>query len=235
MKVYAILLAGGVGTRLGLPIPKQFAKLGNRTIFEHTIEKFACCSQIDYTVVVVPQQWKEQSTDLLKHSQDQNVSICTGGETRQQSLYNGLIWLKEKFSITNDDIAISHDIARPFVTTRMIQDNISVCKQYGAADTVIPATDTIVCSIDNSTITNVPNRSEMFLGQTPQTFHINQFLDIYSALPLSYITKVTDAARILSDNNVKVGLVNGDVSNIKITSMFDLGVANYILNQYSKE
>lgn len=229
---YGILLAGGMGTRLGLQIPKQFLKLGKKTLLEHTVEKFALCPFVDHTVVVVPEVWFEQSTSTLAPYGFQNVSLCCGGASRQDSLFNGLKFLKENFEINDEDIAISHDVARPFVTTEMIRKNIEVCKKFGAADTVIPAIDTIVESVDGQKISSVPVRQNMYQGQTPQTFHINSFIEIYEGLTDDYLSQVTDAARILSDHGVSVGLAFGDYSNIKVTTLFDLQVANAILNQY---
>lgn len=229
--VYTVLLAGGMGTRLGLPIPKQFLKLGERTLLEHSIEKFSTIEDIAYVVVVVPEDWYRQSEEIVQSMNISNVSLCTGGKSRQESLFKGLLWLSERFSITKDDIVVSHDVARPFVTSRMIHDNINVCRIYGAADTVISSPDTIVQSTNKTIISRVPIREEMYLGQTPQTFYIQQFIDIYKTLSEDYLNQVTDAARILSDHEVKVGLVNGDPSNMKITTMFDLDVANSIVKK----
>ncbi len=229
--IYAVLLAGGMGTRLGLPVPKQFLKLGARTLLEHSIEKFSMIEDIAYVAVVVPEDWYHQSEEIVQSMNIANVSLCIGGKSRQESLYKGLLWLSEKFSISQEDIVVSHDVARPFVTTRMIRENINVCKVYGAADTVITSPDTIVQSTNKTTISCVPIREEMYLGQTPQTFYIQQFIDIYKTLSDDYLNQVTDAARILSDHDVKVGLVNGDPSNMKITTMFDLDVANSIVKK----
>lgn len=228
---YGVLLAGGKGTRLGLSIPKQFLKLGEKTILQHTVEKFISCSELTYTVVVVPQAWLEQSSQILHLIQSPNVGICIGGESRQESLYKGLIWLNNKFNTSDSDIVVSHDVARPFVTLNMIKENIKVCQTYGAADTVIPASDTIVESENGDTVNVVPIRKHMFLGQTPQTFYINQFIRIFEQLDQDYLNNVTDAAKILNDSGVVVGLVRGDISNIKITTLFDLKVAGAILEK----
>ena len=109
-------------------------------------------------------------------------------------MYKGLLWLKEHFNLGKADIAVSHDVARPFVTTRMIRENIDVCQRFGAADTVIPSPDTIVKSKDKEKISEVPVREEMYLGQTPQTFHITQFIEIYKKLSPEYLSEVTDAS-----------------------------------------
>lgn len=229
--VYAVLLAGGVGTRLGLPVPKQFLKIGSKTLLEHAVQKFVVNEEIAHTVVVVPENWYAQSQEIISKHNFSNLSICMGGNSRQESLYKGLMWLCQNFAIADADIVVSHDVARPFVTTRMIKENIKICRLYGAADTVVVSPDTIVRSMDKDTISEVPVREEMYLGQTPQTFFINKFIEIYEKLSPDYLAKVTDAARILSDHDVTVGLVTGDVSNMKITTLFDLNIANSILIQ----
>lgn len=229
--VYAVLLAGGIGTRLGLPTPKQFLKLGGKTLLQHTVEKFVSCPEIRFTVVVVPQAWLEHSSQIIKNLSVENVAICEGGSTRQSSLNNGLLWLKEHFHIDTSDIAVSHDVARPFISLEMIRENINVCQLRGAADTVIPASDTIVESKDGEFISDVPIRKNMYLGQTPQTFFIEQFMSIYKTLDSQYLESVTDAAKILTDHGVPVGLVKGDVSNMKITTLHDLKIAEALLSK----
>lgn len=228
---YGVLLAGGMGTRLGLPTPKQFLKLGGKTLLQHTVEKFISCPEISYTVVVVPQAWMEHSSLIIKNMNVSNVAICEGGSSRQASLHSGLIWLKNNFKIESSDIAVSHDVARPFVSLEMIRENINVCQLHGAADTIIPATDTIVESINGNIISDVPIRKHMYLGQTPQTFFIEQFVSIYNKLDDDYLDSVTDAAKILNDHSVNVGLVKGDVSNMKITTLFDFKIAEALLSK----
>ena len=101
---YGILLAGGKGTRLGLPTPKQFLKIGNKTLLEHSVEKFANCPFLKHTVVVVPADWYEQSSALLAKLSFSQVSICLGGRTRQESLYKGLQHLRESFEALGSSI-----------------------------------------------------------------------------------------------------------------------------------
>lgn len=232
---YGVLLAGGMGTRLGLSTPKQFLQLGDKTLLEHSVEKFVVCPDIKHTVVVVPEAWHDQSQEIVNKLGLENISLCLGGHSRQESLFKGVSYLNERFEIDTKDIAVSHDVARPFITTDMIYQSIKVCQEFGAADTVVPSADTIVESINGKSISNVPVRQNMFLGQTPQTFFIKQFIAIYMKLSDEYLSKVTDAARILNDHGVNVGLVPGDISNLKITTLFDLKIANAILNQYVKK
>ncbi|MCS0543065.1 D-ribitol-5-phosphate cytidylyltransferase, partial [Aeromonas veronii] len=125
----------------------------------------------------------------------------------------------------------THDSVRPFLTHRIIKDNIEQVKKYKAVDTVIEAIDTIIVSEDKETITNIPKRSTMYQGQTPQSFHIKTLVDYYNQLTNEQKEILTDACKILSLFGEKVKIVKGEVFNIKVTTPYDLKVANAILQE----
>ena len=230
--IYAVILAGGKGTRMkSAQFPKQFLSIGGEAILRLTVNKFLCCTKIDRIVVAAPAVWMAHTKDLLKGEEYSKVSVCEGGQTRQDSLYKALQFIIKEYSAPRDTIIVSHDVARPFVTLRILEDNIKAMEEVDAVDTVIPATDTIVQSIDGKVISNVPNRSEMYMGQTPQTFRLGQFVDIYSKLSKDYLARVTDAVRILVEHGCKVKLVQGELFNLKITTEYDFGIAGYLLGQ----
>jgi len=168
--------------------------------------------------------------DLLGDVRFKDVAICEGGHTRQDSLYRAVKHIESVFPVTPDDIVVSHDVARPFVSLRIIEDNIAALQNYDAADTVIPATDTIVESDDQKTIARIQDRKRMYQGQTPQTFRRMTYLALYEKLNQSYLDSVSDAARILADNGNTVALVQGENFNIKITTEYDLSIASYLLS-----
>lgn len=227
--IYSVLLAAGSGSRMGAAVPKQFLEIGGQSILEIVLDKFSSFYKIEHTVVVGSKLWYEKTESIVKKYGEEKFSVCTGGSSRQESLYCGLKYLKNKFKIKDDDIVVTHDVARPFITFRMIEDNIRICQEYGAADTVVPCVDTIIKSNNGEILESVPIRSKLYLGQTPQTFYINKFVEIFEKLDKSYLDTVTDAAKILSEHEVNVGLVLGDYSNFKITSQFDLSVAKSMI------
>lgn len=132
------------------------------------------------------------------------------------------------FAQADDAIVVSHDAARPFVTTRIIQENIRCVEEGYAADTVIKATDTIVRSMDGNHATEIPDRQFLYQGQTPQSFRLKTFMTIYETLDADYLARVTDAARILIEHSCPVRLVEGESSNIKITTDYDLTFARFL-------
>lgn len=158
-----------------------------------------------------------------------DVRVCEGGHTRQESLYRAVKYIESVFPVEDNDIVVSHDVARPFVSLRVIEENIDALQQYDAADTVLPATDTIVESDDQRTIARIQDRKRMYQGQTPQTFRRSVFLRLYERLDQTYLDNVTDAARILAEHGCSVGLILGDEFNIKITTEYDLHIASFLL------
>ncbi len=228
---YGVILAGGTGARMrSATMPKQFLTIGGKSLLSLTVEKFFACQHIDKVVVTAPRSWLEHTKGVLNGAGYPKLDICLGGASRQESLYNALKYIEKTYGLNDNDIAVSHDAARPFVTMRILEENVELCREHGATDTVMPATDTIVTSEDGVWLHSIPPRSRMFQGQTPQSFFIRPFLRIYERLDQSYLEQMTDAARILREQGLPVALVRGEPFNIKITTDYDLGLANYILS-----
>lgn len=230
--IFAAILAGGVGSRMGnSDVPKQFLNLGDRPILIHTIEKFIINSKFDKILVLTPNNFINSTIDLIKNIEGETdkIVVLEGGETRNDTIRNAISYIKSNFPIDDDSVIVTHDSVRPFVSHRIIEDNIKMASEYGACDTVIPATDTIVESVDGDTISSIPLRDHYYQGQTPQSFKINKLDSLYNNLSKDEIESLTDAAKIFTLNNEDVFLVEGDVTNIKITYPYDLKLANTIL------
>ena len=142
---------------------------------------------------------------------------------------NAISYIDDNFDIDDDSIIVTHDSVRPFVTHRIIEDNIAFAAKFGACDTVVPASDTIVESVDGELIKNIPLRDNFYQGQTPQSFKINKLAKLISSLNEDEINILTDACKIFVLNGEDVVLVDGEITNIKITYPYDLKLANTIL------
>lgn len=227
--VYVVILASGTGSRMGnTTLPKQFLKIGSKPIVIHTIEQFNLVSKINKIIVVVSPDWKNHLEDILKKYNLENVDITIGGKDRNESIVNGCAYIKEKYGVNDNDIVLTHDAVRPFVTTRIIEENIEKINDYDAIDTIIPATDTIV-ETSSDLIENIPLRSKMFQGQTPQTFKLVELINALTTLSIDEKSMLTDACKIYIFKNKKIGYVIGENYNFKITTQFDLNVANKIV------
>lgn len=230
--IYAEVLAGGSGKRFGNnDLPKQFMMLSEKPIIIHTIEQFVINKDVDKIIVCTPKNWISYTEDLIKKyiKNNESIEVTAGGSTRNESIINGCKYIEKKYGINDDDIIITHDAVRPFINQRIIEDNIKACKKGAAVDTVIPATDTIIKSESNKEISSIPNRNSLYYGQTPQTFNILELMDLYSSLTGDEKDILTDACKIFVLKNKPVKIVMGETFNIKITTVFDLKIANAIV------
>lgn len=230
--IFAAILAGGIGSRMGgTDTPKQFLTLGDKPVIIHTIEKFVINEKIDEIIVLTPQSYINHTNHLIEKYIPNcgNIIVIEGGETRNDTLMNSINYIEENFGIDEESIIITHDSVRPFVTHRIIEDNIDAAKRYGACDTVIPATDTIVESINAETIASIPVRDYYYQGQTPQSFNVKKLFNLINSLTEDETNILTDACKIFTLKDEDVHLVSGEVTNIKITYPYDLKLANTIL------
>ena len=228
---FAGILAGGSGTRMGkTDLPKQFLSLGGRPIIVHTIEQFLISPLIERIVVAVPENWISYTKDIVeKYCDDERIDIIAGGSDRNGTIMNICRYIEENYKTKKDVVLVTHDAVRPFITQRIIKDNVEGCLKYGATDTVVPAFDTIVESIDGEVISNIPIRSQMYQGQTPQSFKLKEFIKINESLTEEEKAILTDACKVYVIKNKKVGLVMGETYNIKITTKHDLKMANLMI------
>lgn len=226
--IAAVVLGAGKGTRMtSTTMPKQFLNLGGSPMIVETVEKFALVEEISRIVIVISRPWMSHAKDLfINKSYSDKLILCEGGQSRQQSLFNACVRLKDLFG--ENVGVISHDAARPFLSLRIIEDNIKLLREGNACDTVLPCTDTIVESQNSKIISDIPNRNYLYQGQTPQSFFNQQYIDAYEKIGED--PSVTDAAKLLLKFGEPVLLVKGEPFNIKITTDFDLAFADFLMS-----
>lgn len=231
--VYAAILAGGSGTRMGnTDKPKQFWDLGGRPMIAHTVEKFCLASEFEAVLVMTPEAWVNQTRDILGRHISQfmdRIVIEAGGAERHDTVERALLCIEQRYGMDENTIVVTHDAVRPFVSYRIIRENISAAREYGACDTVVPATDTIVHSIDGELVAEIPSRAEYYQGQTPQSFNAQLLRSMYADLSAGERATLTDACKIAVLKGHPVALVRGDELNMKITFAGDMRMARALV------
>lgn len=229
--IYGAILAGGSGTRMHVSsMPKQFLPLRGKPIIIHTLEKMLACNKFHAVYLGVHPSWMSYMYDLLDkyNIETDRVRLAQGGETRNGTIFKIIDEIKRDYGENDDDIIVTHDAVRPFVTLRIIEENIAAAETYGSCDTVVCATDTIVRSENGEEISEIPNREFMYQGQTPQSFKIKLLKELYSQLTNEEKETLTDACKICVIKNVPVKLIKGETLNMKITTVNDYEIAEVI-------
>lgn len=230
--IYGAILAGGSGTRMHVSsMPKQFLPLRGKPIIIHTLEKMVACSKFDAVYLGVHPSWMSYMYDLLDKydvGDSDKIRLAPGGESRNETIFKIIDEIKRDFGENEDDIIVTHDAVRPFVTMRILEENIEAAINFGACDTVVPATDTIVCSENGEEVSEIPKREIMYQGQTPQSFKVKMLKELYEQLTESEKEILTDACKICVMKNVPVKLIKGETLNMKITTVHDYEIAEVI-------
>ena len=232
--IFGVVLAGGIGSRMGnVDKPKQYLLVGEKPIIIHTLERFYVQNEFEKIIVLCPEEWVSHTKNLIKKymKDTDRIVVLQGGDTRNETIMNSLRYIEKEYGLDDDTIVVTHDSVRPFVTQRIIEENIKYAKEYGACDTAVAATDTIVYSKDNVLISDIPDRSKMYQGQTPQTFNALKLKNLYESLTEEEKATLTDAAKIFVMKGEKVHIVDGEVFNIKITYPYDLRVAEALIRE----
>ena len=153
----------------------------SKPIIVLVLEKFVVHPGFDKVLVLSPKQWIRYTQDLIRKyiPQQERVIVLEGGDTRNETIMNAIRYLEQQELLDEETVIVTHDSVRPFVTHRILEENILAAKEFGACDTVIPATVTIVQSISHEIISDIPDRSIMYQGQTPQSFRAKKLKRVY--------------------------------------------------------
>ncbi len=223
MKKYAIIVAGGKGIRMGNNLPKQFILLKNKPVLYYTLKVFLE-AYIDLQVIVVlPLDYTDMGQEIIDAYFDKNrIRIAAGGDTRFQSVKNGLALVED------EAIVFVHDGVRCLVSKELIHRCYEQAVETGTAIPAITSSDSIRIITDEGN--EAFDRRNVKLIQTPQTFHSKIILP---AFQIDYKDKFTDEATVAEAYGIKVSLVEGEENNIKITTPIDLLIAERILEERS--
>ena len=231
-KVYGVILAGGSGTRMNSATPKQFLPLGGVPIFIHSVRALLSEPQVEELWIGSNGDWLDLATEQIAEffGNDPRIHLCEGGADREGTLLNTLAAIEAHNEIGEDDIVLIHDAVRPFATRRIIRDVIEEMKACDVCNTVIPVNDTIVQSADGTVISGMPRRSELFAGQSPQGFRIRALIRAFQQLDAETRKQLTETTMVCFKSGMPIHIVHGEFFNFKITTPYDLQVAESILD-----
>lgn len=230
MKNIVLIIAGGVGARMGQDIPKQFINVYDKPVIVYTLEAFQKHPSIDAIEVVCLDGWHDVLWAYAKQFGIAKLeNIVSGGKNGQDSIQNGLYDIASRHN-GSDDIVLVHDAIRPMVSNDIISDNIRVCRQYGNAITVVPCTAAMLKTFDSlSTEEQVP-RDNLKITQTPQAFFLQDIIAAHKEALEKGITNSVASCTMYIELGRKLYMSAGSEKNLKLTTAEDIEIFKALLN-----
>ncbi len=221
--VFAIVVAGGMGTRMNSGVPKQFLSLKGKPVVQWSLDCFNQTPEVEEIVLVLPESWLDEGRDkLIGFDPLKPFTLVVGGETRQESVAQGLA------SITAEDgWVIIHDGARPAISCELIVRTLKVAQEKGNAVCAVPSNDTLVKVADGQVVAQI-DRNEIYRVQTPQIFRLAKLRKAIEFARQNGITG-TDDSGLMREIGEVINLVDGTDLNVKITREDDLEILEALL------
>lgn len=225
---YVMIIAGGSGQRMKQDIPKQFLNVYDRPVMIYTLEAFQKHPSIDGIIVVCVKGWE---TILWAYAQQFGITklqwVVEGGETGQESIYNGIEALRSVCS--PKDIVLVHDAIRPMVSMDIISDCIRTCEEKGSAVTVIPCAEAMLTTDDRSSSSQVYDRDKLMRTQTPQAFPYDKMVWAHEEARKRGISNSVATCTLMVELGEKIFFSMGSEKNVKLTTTDDIEIFKALL------
>ncbi len=224
-----LIIAGGVGARMGQDIPKQFINVYDKPVIVYTMEAFQKHPEIDTIEIVCVEEWQGALKAYAKQFGIAKLeNVVNGGKNGQDSIRNGLFDIVERHH-DDDDIVLIHDAIRPMVSQEIITDNIRVCRENGNAITVVPCTAAMLKTYDSfSTVEQVP-RDNLKITQTPQAFFVKDIINAHKEALSKGITNSVASCTMYIELGRKLYMSQGSEKNLKLTTTEDIEIFKALL------
>lgn len=218
----ALILSGGIGTRVGSDIPKQYIEVNDKPILIYCLEQLTQNDQIDAIQIVAAAEWQAKiSMWLEKYYVNRKFKgFSMPGENRQLSIFHGLESIMEYAS--KQDLVFIHDAARPLLTQKMIEECIEAAAGHDGVLPVLPMKDTVYYSEDGKIVSSLLERRRIFAGQAPEVFVLGKYYEANKCLLPNAILKINGSTEPAIMVGMDIAMIPGDEGNFKITTKADL-------------
>ncbi len=227
-----LMMMGGSGTRFGADIPKQFVELEGKPIFSYIVAKYARLDEIDAIVIVCHADWLDYTREWVEREGiEVDTRVVAGGDTRSESVRNGLIAASEFAS--DDDVVLIHDATHPYVDEENLGAIIEATKEYGGATLGQCQYDTVYCfDAETRLLERVIPREQVVSGASPEAFMFGRIFDIYSNSSIEELQRCTSAGALALANGMDMKIIPTNLINLKITYKPDLDVFMKLFRGY---
>ena len=240
MKNIALIFAGGVGSRMGASIPKQFLEVSNKPIIIHTLELFEINQNIDEIYVGCIEEYIPDLKEMIKRfSVNKIKKIYPGGNSGQDTIFRGLCAIKEDLE-EEDAIVLIHDGVRPLVNQETIDNVVRDATEFGSSVTSTPAFETPLISYDGERVAEMPERKYVYTAQAPQAFRLDEIISWHlnerEQKGENAYENIVDSCGLAMANGISPHLTIGNRGNIKVTTNEDFLtlVSNNLAHDFGK-
>ncbi len=231
----ALIIAGGVGARMGQDIPKQFLNVYDKPVIVYTMEAFQNHPDIDAIEIVCVDDWQGALRAYAKQFGIAKLeNVVSGGKNGQDSIRNGLYDIVQRHN-SDDDIVLIHDAIRPMVSRDIITDNIRVCRENGNAITVVPCTAAMLKTYDSFSTTEQVPRDYLKITQTPQAFFVKDIVEAHKEALSKGITNSVASCTMYIELGRKLFMSRGSEKNLKLTTTEDIEIFKALLKAQKDE
>lgn len=229
---HCLLMMGGIGSRFGANIPKQYIEIKSKPVFIYILEKLVSAECVDDIVIVSNITWveyvKEKIADFIQS--DKQIIVTSGGNSRSTSVKNGLTVLSNFSNI--DDVVLIHDATHPYVDEEGMEEVVSAVKKYGGATLGACQYDTCYRMNDDNFISEVIPRQYLVSGASPEAFRFGDIYNIYCNASEEELNNMTSAGAIASAHNIKMKVIPTNILNLKITYPGDMDLFKLLCDSY---
>lgn len=219
---FAVILAGGVGTRMGQALPKQYIEVEGKPVLMHTLEKFQSCEDIHHIAIVADAVWRDQIRQWLEqYGITKFLGFADPGVNRQESIFSGLTLCKAHAKDEKDTVTV-HDAARALVTAKLVSELLAALEGYDGCMPVLPLKDAVFISETGSTVDKLIDRNKLFSAQTPECFYLLPYWDINNRTAPEDRAKIMGNYELAFQYGWKIHPYPGDENNFKLTTPADM-------------
>ena len=216
---------------MGAGIPKQFLEIKGKAILLLTLDKFLQSDLFDLIYICVHEAWEKYTENLIREHYSfvaDKITIVTGGSERMLSLLNVINSIVDKYGARKEDILITHDAVRPFVSYEILKDSVEKTKKFGVTMASVPVSDTIYKCETEGCLSSTFDRKQLWIGQTPAGCRMDLFYDTISSYSHEELLKMTGTSQLFVNKGIDIHISEGNVNNFKITTPKDVDYAKYI-------
>ena len=226
-----LLMMGGSGTRFGASIPKQYIKVNDRPIFSYILEGYNKLPDVNKIIIVSHADWVDYVEEIAEEiGADKLYKVVTGGDTRSESVKNGLICASEYSK--DDDVILIHDATHPYVDKKGTKEVIQAVKEFGGATLASFNYDTVYKMDDDHILTNIEPRFNIVAGASPEAFTFRKIYDIYMNSSKEELESMTSAGAIALHYGITMKVIKANVINLKITYADDMELFVKLIDNY---